>query len=116
MIMDDTGISVGEDTGSRRVSNPWQAFVATSSARAVAVAALRGLDAIVLYRSSPACRGAVVAALRLPDVVVRSLHGIPRDVVAVASAGMVRLVPLRPDAREYALFGTEGTSGEGEVA
>lgn len=33
-----------------------------------------------------------------------SLHGIPRDVVAVASAGTVRLVPLTPDASERTLL------------
>jgi hypothetical protein len=101
MILDDTR---GDGSGAPRVSNPWQAFVTTLSARDVTVAALRGLDAIVLYRSSPACRAAVGAALRLPDSVVRSLHGIPRDVVAVVNAGQVRLVPLQPDASECALF------------
>lgn len=100
MIMDDAGFLAG---GLPR-SSSCQAFVASSSARAVAVAALRDLDAIVMYRSSPACRAAVVAALRLPDSAVRSLHGIPMDVVAVASAGMIRLVPLRPAASECALF------------
>jgi hypothetical protein len=101
MIMDDTGAVLG---GATVASNPWQPFVAVSSARSITVAALRGLDAIVLYRSSPACRAAVVAALRLPDSVVRSLHGIPSDTIAVASPGMVRLVPLRPDESECALF------------
>jgi hypothetical protein len=97
MIMDSTGAPGG--------SYPWrQTFVAISNARRVTVAALRGLDAIVLYRSSPACRAAVVAATRLPDSAVRSLHGIPRDVVAVVSAGMVRLASLQPDASECALF------------
>jgi hypothetical protein len=108
MIMDDTSFSVGDDTGAPMVANPWQAFVAISSARSVTVAALRGLDAIVLYRSTPACRAAVIAALRLPDSAVRSLHGIPPDVVAVASAGMVRLVPLRPDESECALLAELG--------
>jgi hypothetical protein len=101
IIMDDTGTA---RAGATAVSSPWQAFVAMTSARAVSVAALRGLDAIALYRSSPACRAAVVAALRLPDSAVRSLHGIPADVVAVASPGTVRLVPLRPDPSECPLF------------
>lgn len=76
----------------------------TEAGSAVTIAALRGLDAIVLHRSSPACRAAVVAALNLPHPVVRSLHGIPRDVVAVASPGVVKLVPLRPDASERAML------------
>jgi hypothetical protein len=33
-----------------------------------------------------------------------SLHGIPRDVVVIASAGSVRLVPLTLDATERALL------------
>lgn len=76
----------------------------TSAANPVTVAGMRGLDAIVLHRSSPACRAIVAAALRLPDQVVRSLQGIPRDVVAIASPGMVRLVPLRVDASEGAML------------
>lgn len=105
IIMDDTG---GDGSCVPLVSSPWHALVSTWSARAVAVAALRGLDTIVLYRSSPACRAAAVAALRLPDSAVRSLHGIPGDVVAVASAGQVRLVPLQADGSECALFAELG--------
>ncbi len=101
MIMDDTGAA---PAGSTAVRNPWQPYVAVSGARAISVAALRGLDVIVLYRSTPACRAAVVAALRMPDHAVGSLHGIPNGVAAVATAGMVRLVPLRPDPPECALF------------
>jgi hypothetical protein len=95
---------MGEDDGPLPANYPWQTLVAASSARMVPVAALRGLDAIVLYRSSPACRAAVVAALRLPATAIRPLHGIPSDVVAVASAETVRLVPLRANAAECALF------------
>ena len=76
MIMDDTGILTGDPdgVGARipRVSNPWQAFCAVSSARNVAVAALRGLDAIVLFRSSPFCRAVAAVALQLPDPAMRS--------------------------------------------
>ncbi len=104
IVMDDTGILTGDGPGIPPVSNPWQAFWAVSSARALAVAAVRGLDAIILYRSSPFCRAVAVAALRLPESAARSLTGIPRDVVAVASAGGVRLVPLKTDAAECALF------------
>jgi hypothetical protein len=104
MIMDDTGILDGDDAGIPPVSNPWHAFCAVSSARAVAVAALRGLDAVVLYRSSPFCRAVAVAAMRLPESAARSLTGIPKDVVALVSTGSVRLVPLKTDAAECALF------------
>ncbi len=106
MVIDDTGLPAGEDVdaGSSPPPCPSQALVVASSARVVPVAALRGLDAIVLYRSSPACRGAVVAALRLPETAVRPLHGIPSDVVALVSAEAVRLVPLRASAAECALF------------
>jgi hypothetical protein len=104
IVMDDTGILTDDGAGILPRSNPRQAFWAVSSARAVAVTALRGLDAVVLYRSSPFCRAVAVAALRLPESAARSLTGIPSDVVAVASAGGVRLVPLKTDASECALF------------
>lgn len=119
---------------------PWM-IIDDIGARAVTVPALRGLDAIVLHRSTPACRAAAIAALSLPDPVAASLHGIPRDVVVIASAGLVRRVPLRLDAAERALlaelglpnrrsndcpiaagltgavsFETKGTGLEGEVA
>lgn len=93
-----------DDTGAAAVSSPWQAVVAAPGPRAVTIAALRGLDAIVLHRSTPACRAAVIAALNLPVPVTRSLHGIPGDVVAIATAGMVKLVPLTPDASERVLL------------
>jgi hypothetical protein len=112
MIMDDTGILTGDPDGAGaripRASNPWQTFCAVSSARNVAVAALRGMDAIVLFRSSPFCRAVAAVALQLPDSAMRSLHGIPSDVVAVASAGTVRLAPIRCDAAECALFAELG--------
>jgi hypothetical protein len=85
-------------------AGPWQAFVAVSSARAVPVGTLRGLDTVILHRSSPACRAAVVAALELPDSMARSLQGIPDDVVAIASPGLVRLVSLAPHPAERALL------------
>jgi len=120
MIMDDTGILTsdgqgdGQDSGQSgrqvipRVTNPWQAFCAVSSARGVPVASLRGMDAVVLYRSSPFCRAVAIAALRLPESAVRSLQGIPSDVIAVASPERVRLVPIRCDAFECALFAELG--------
>jgi hypothetical protein len=111
MIMDDTGILGGDGDEVQpipRVSNPWQAYCAVSSARQVPVAALRGMDAVVLYRSSPFCRAVAIAALRLPESAVRSLHGIPSDVVAVASPERVRLVPIRCDPLECALFAELG--------
>lgn len=76
----------------------------TGNSYPVTIAGMRGLDAIIMHRSSPACRAVVAAALKLPDQVVRSLQGIPRDVVATASPGLVRLVPLRVDASEGALL------------
>lgn len=108
MIMDDTGIldsdSDGVHPGIPPVSSPGHAFCAVSTARAVSVAALRDLDAVVLYRSSPFCRAVAFAAMKLPESAARSLTGIPKDVVALVSAGSVRLVPLKTDAAEYALF------------
>lgn len=88
---------------------PWMVIDDAGGSRAVTVAALRGLDAVVLYRSTPASRAAVVAALSLPDPVVRSLHGIPGDVAALACRGTVRLVPLRPDASERAVLAELGS-------
>ncbi len=134
MIIDDTGADPAS-------GGPWQALVAVPVARAVTVGALRGFDLVVLHRSSPACRGAAVGALALPVPAALSLHGIPRDVVAVASPGVVRLVPLKLDSAERALllelgspiwrtndcrivpgpipaipFNTPGTGLDGEVA
>jgi hypothetical protein len=98
MIIDDTGAPAANTPG-----RPWQAVVAAPRADVVTIAALRGLDTIILHRSTPACRAAVIVALNLPESVVRSLHGIPRDIAVVASDGLVRLVPLTPNASERAL-------------
>jgi hypothetical protein len=103
-----------DDTGSpaaAAVARPWQAYVAAPDSDDVTIAALRGLDSIILHRSTPACRAAAIVAMDLPTPVTRSLHGIPRDVVAVARPGTVSLVPLTPAAAEQALLGTPGPSG-----
>lgn len=87
------------------ITGPWQAVIAVPGAHAVTIAALRGLDAVILYRAIPAWRAAAVAAMNLPVPAALSLHGIPRDVVAVvASAATVKLVLLTPDASERALL------------
>jgi hypothetical protein len=80
-----------------------QSVLSVLGDEAVAADALRGLDAVFLYRSIPAWRAAVTAAMNLSMPAVRSLHGIPRDVVAVAWAGAVTLVQLTPDASVRAL-------------
>jgi hypothetical protein len=103
MVIIDTGDSgsVGREFAS---TAPWQAFVTVCAARSVPVSMLRGIDVVILHRSSPACRAAVVAALRLPDSMAQSLHGIPDDVVAIASAGLVRFVSLSLHPAERALL------------
>ena len=108
MIMDDTGILDGDGSAITWMSNPGQAFCAISTARALPVACLRGMDAIILYRSSPFCRAVAIAALGLPESAARQLTGIPTDVVAVASPSGVRLVPIKTDATECALFAELG--------
>jgi hypothetical protein len=85
------------------LAGPCQSVVSVLGDEAVAADALRGLDAVFLYRSIPAWRAAVIAAMNLSMPAVRSLHGIPRDVVAVAWAGAVTLVQLTPDASVRAL-------------
>jgi hypothetical protein len=99
MIMDDTG-----SPATAAVTRPWQAFVAAPDADEVTIAALRGLDSIILHRSTPACRAAAIVAMDLPVPVARSLHGIPRDVIAIAGPGSVSLVPVTPDATEQTLL------------
>ena len=99
MIIDDTG-----PPAAAAVTRPWQAFVAAPGSDGVTIAGLRGLDAIILHRSTPACRAAVIVAMNLPAPVVRSLHGIPRDVVTIARPGTLEFVPLTPDAAEQALL------------
>jgi hypothetical protein len=99
MVIDDTGTPA-----TAAVARPWQAFVAAPSSDGVTIAGLRGLDAIILHRSTPACRAAVIVAMELPVPVVRSLHGIPGDVIVIARPGTVELVPLTLDAAEEALM------------
>jgi hypothetical protein len=99
MIIDDTGTPAAA-----AVTCPWQAFVAAPGSDGVTIAGLRGLDAIILHRSTPACRAAVIVAMGLPAPVVRSLHGIPRDVVTIARPGTLEFVPLTLDAAEQALL------------
>jgi hypothetical protein len=99
LIIDDTGTPAAA-----AVARPWQAYIAAPDTDAVTIAGLRGLDAIILHRSTPACRAAVIVAMELPVPVVQSLHGIPRDVIAIARPGTVRLVPLTPAATEQALL------------
>lgn len=136
VIIDDSGAASfpAQPALTLAAQRPWQAVLAVLSRHLVTIPALRGLDAIALHRSTPACRAAVVGALSLPAPVVRSLHGIPRDVVAIASAGTVMLVPLTPAELELPIwrsndeypigpglsrtvsFETNGTCLEGEVA
>ncbi len=85
-------------------AGPNQAVVAVPDAETVTAVALRGLDAVLLYRSVPAWRAAAMAAMNLPVTAVRSLPEIPRDVVAVVLAGTVTRVQLALDASEYALL------------
>jgi len=99
MIIDESGTPAAA-----AVRRPWQAFIAAPGADAVTIAGLRGLDTIIMHRSTPACRAAVIAAMNLPVPAARSLHGIPRDVVAVANTGIVSFAPLNPDAAERALL------------
>jgi hypothetical protein len=106
MIIDDTSeaaapASVAAAAGAGR---PWQALVAAPDAGAVTIAALRGLEFVILHRSTPACRAAVIAALDLQVPVTRSLHGIPRDAVAIASPGIVSLGALEIAPSERALI------------
>jgi hypothetical protein len=107
MVIDDTGTPA-----TTAVARPWQAFIAAPSSDGVTIAGLRGLDAIILHRSTPACRAAVIVAMDLPVPVVRSLHGIPRDVIVIARPGTVELVPLTPDAAEQALLARSGPAKE----
>jgi hypothetical protein len=99
LIIDDTG-----SPAAAAVRTPWLAFVAAPSSDGVTIAGLRGLDAIILQRSTPACRAAVIVAMNLPVPVVRSLHGIPRDVITVARPGTVEFAALTPDPAEQALL------------
>jgi type VII secretion protein EccE len=94
MIIDDTGSPAA--AGNR----PWQAAVAVLSEGAVTAAALRGLNAIVFQRGTPACVAAVTAALSLPEPAARSLTGLPPGVFALACPGTVRLAPLTLDESE----------------
>jgi hypothetical protein len=99
MIIDESGTPAAAV-----IRRPWQAFVAAPDVNTVTIAGMRGLDAIIMHRSTPSCRAAVIAAMDLPVPVTRSLHGIPGDVVAVACRGFVSLAPLTPDAAEIALL------------
>ncbi len=108
MIIDDTG-----SPAAAAVARPWQAFVAAPDPDDVTIAALRGLDSIILHRSTPVCRAAAIVAMDLPTPVTRSLHGIPRDVIAVARPGTVGLAPLTTAAPEQALLGAPGPSWPG---
>ncbi len=99
MIIDETGTPAAA-----AVRRPWQAFVAAPSADAVTIAGLRDLDAIILHRSATADRAAVIAAMNLPIPITRWLHDIPRDVIAVAYPGTIRLAPLTPAAAELVLL------------
>ena len=84
-------------------AGPCQAVVSVLGTEPVEPDALRGLDSVLLYRSTPAWRAAVTAAMNLPMPAARWLQGIPRDVVAVAWTGVVTLVQLTTDASVRAL-------------
>jgi type VII secretion protein EccE len=96
MIIDDTGSLVAAG------SYPWQSVVTVPGDISAAPAALSGLDAILLQRTTPGSAAAVAAALGLPGSSLHALQMVPDGVVAVARPGSVRFARVVADQAERA--------------